>query len=127
MKYDISSSIVTYKNNRTMLQNVVLSFLNTDLNVKLYIVDNSPTDEIQELCKDKRIKYIFNNTNVGFGAGHNIAIKKSLNLSKYHLVLNPDLYFKKGVLEEIYGFMQLNDDIGCNIMQGQPQIGFQLS
>ena len=76
-----------------MLQNVILSFLNTDLNVKLYIVDNSPTDEIQKLCKDKRIKYIFNNANIGFGAGHNIAIKKSLNLSKYHLVLNPDIYF----------------------------------
>lgn len=112
MKYDISSSIVTYKNSKTMLQNVILSFLNTDLNVKLYIVDNSPTDEIQELCRDKRIKYIFNNANVGFGAGHNIAIKKSLNLSKYHLVLNPDIYFEKGELEEIYGFMELNDDIG---------------
>lgn len=112
MKYDISSSIVTYKNSKTMLQNVILSFLNTDLNVKLYIVDNSPTDEIQELCRDERIKYIFNNANVGFGAGHNIAIKKSLNLSKYHLVLNPDIYFEKGDLEEIYGFMELNDDIG---------------
>lgn len=112
MEFDITSTIVTYRNNLGALQKTISSFLNTELKVKLYVVDNSPTDEIQELCKDKRIKYIFNNANVGFGAGHNIAIKKSLNLSKYHLVLNPDIYFEKGELEEIYGFMELNDDIG---------------
>lgn len=112
MEFDITSTIVTYRNNLGALQKTISSFLNTELKVKLYVVDNSPTDEIQELCKDKRIKYIFNNANVGFGAGHNIAIKKSLNLSKYHLVLNPDIYFEKGVLEEIYGFMELNDNIG---------------
>lgn len=112
MEFDITSTIVTYRNNLGALQKTISSFLNTELKVKLYVVDNSPTDEIQELCKDKRIKYIFNYANVGFGAGHNIAIKKSLNLSKYHLVLNPDIYFEKGVLEEIYGFMELNDNIG---------------
>ena len=38
---------------------------------------------------------------------HNIAIKHSINKNvSYHLVLNPDVYFKKGVLEELYKYMQ---------------------
>ena len=38
--------------------------------------------------------------NPGFGAVHNIAMRKSIKISaKYHLVLNPDVYFKQEVLE----------------------------
>ncbi|MEZ0322734.1 MAG: glycosyltransferase family 2 protein, partial [Hydrogenothermaceae bacterium] len=30
----------------------------------------------------------------------------------YHLVLNPDVYFGDGVLEELYNFMEANQDVG---------------
>ncbi len=50
---------------------------------------------------------------MGYGAGHNISIKQSIRKKiKYHLVLNPDVYFKRGVLEGLYEFMQDNHDIG---------------
>ncbi len=109
---DITASIVTYKNNFFMLFRAINSFLNTDLTVKLYILDNSPTDKIKRICNDNRIEYIFNNANIGFGAGHNIAIKKSLGLSKYHLILNPDIYFSKGNLEKLFEFMESNKKVG---------------
>lgn len=95
-----------------MLLRALNSFLNTDLTVKLYVIDNSPNNRIKRICNDNRIEYIFNNANLGFGAGHNIAIKKSLDLSKYHLILNPDIYFTKGNLEKLYEFMENNKDVG---------------
>ncbi len=110
---DIIISIVTYKNNFAQLQKVIQSVLNTNLNIKLFISDNSPDESIKQICQDSRVEYIFNQSNIGFGAGHNIIIKKSLELGvKYHLVLNPDIFFENGVLENIFQFMENNQDVG---------------
>lgn len=96
-----------------MLEEAISSFLNTDLDVKLYLVDNSPTDKLKILVKDSRIEYIHNPSNPGFGAAHNIAIKKALILKPdYHLILNPDIFFERGTLEKLSNFMDLNVDIG---------------
>lgn len=111
-KYSITSSIVVYNNDIKTLQQSINSFLNTQLNIKLFIIDNSPADKISSICNDKRIEYIFNNFNKGFGAGHNIAIRKVFAQSKYHLVLNPDIYFNPGVLEKLFDFMERNKETG---------------
>lgn len=102
---DITICIVTYKNDLSELTSTVNSVLNTNLDIHLYIVDNSPTDELKVNFQDPRIEYIFNNSNIGFGAGHNIAIKKAIGQSKYHLILNPDIYFSSGILEKIMKIM----------------------
>lgn len=113
MDIKITSCIVLYKNDVVMLQEAICSFLNTKLNVKLYLVDNSPIDELKILVTDSRIEYIHNPTNPGFGTSHNIAIQKAFELdSDYHLVLNPDIYFEKGTLEQLCGFMDLNLNVG---------------
>ena len=44
--YDVTATIVTYKNDSKILRKAIASFLDTKLSVKLYIVDNSPTKEI---------------------------------------------------------------------------------
>jgi len=112
----ITTSIVTYKNNLKQVERAIKSFLNTDLNVRLYIIDNSLTNEIKEICNDSRIEYIFNNANLGYGRAHNIAMRKSIAEGvKYYLVLNPDVYFDRGVLERIYEYMELHPDVG-NLM-----------
>ncbi|MFZ6013782.1 MAG: glycosyltransferase, partial [Bacteroidota bacterium] len=46
------------------------------------------------------------------GAGHNIAIREILNSSKYHLVLNPDVYFQPDVIRKLYDFMEEHRSIG---------------
>jgi GT2 family glycosyltransferase len=88
------------------------SFLNTDLNVKLYIVDNSQKRGIEVLCNDPRTEYHFANSNNGFGAGHNIIMKDQSRLGEYHLVLNPDIYFEAGALEKLVEFMSVNQKVG---------------
>lgn len=110
--YDVCGSIVLYENEPEVVSRAIESFLNTDLKVFLYLIDNSPNDNLRILANSPNVEYIFVNKNIGFGAGHNIAIKKSVYNSKYHLVLNPDIYFDKGTLEKIFSFMETNSDVG---------------
>jgi GT2 family glycosyltransferase len=110
--YQITASIVLFKNNREKLAKAISSFLQTALHVKLYLIDNSPSDSLRSISYDPRVEYIFNNKNIGFGKGHNIAMKKSLSESTYHLVLNPDIYFNEGVLETLFDYMNKNEDVG---------------
>jgi len=110
----INASIVLYHDEKVQLMRAIESFLSTRLSVKLYLIDNSSNDNLKELEKlDNRIVYIFNNANLGYGKAHNIAIKKSIGDGvPYHLVLNPDVYFDKGVIEELYEYMEENPDVG---------------
>lgn len=108
----LSCSIVCYKTSRSTLQKALASILNANLPLKVYLVDNSPSDITGAWFKDERIEYIYNGANIGFGPAHNLAMRKSLNASKYHLILNPDIYFYPGTIENIYEFMEKNTDIG---------------
>ena len=40
---DCIACVILYKNPPWMIENVISSFLDTTMNVKLYIIDNSPT------------------------------------------------------------------------------------
>lgn len=110
--YDIVCSLVIYKNDRNQLIAAIDSFLNTELNVRLVLIDNSPTDDLSDIKIHPKIEYISNPINPGYGTSHNIAISKYINNTKFHLVLNPDIYFNNGVLEDMINFMNLDIKIG---------------
>lgn len=109
---DLSASIVVYKNSAEVLGQAIYSFLQSTTDSHLYIIDNSPTDSLKYLSYNPRITYIFNNKNLGFGAGHNISIRQILNTSKYHLVMNPDVYFDRNIITQLYTFMEQHSDVG---------------
>lgn len=113
----INSTIVLYNNDKILLERAIHSFLDTELKVKLYLIDNSETDELKYLATlDDRIEYSFNNKNLGFGVAHNIALQKSIDDNvPYHLVLNPDVYYEGGVVEELLEYMDKNKDV-ANVM-----------
>lgn len=106
----INVSIVLYHNKKEQIKRIIRSlFLCKNLNIKLYLIDNSKNDTLKELVNidNHRIEYIFNNMNLGYGKAHNIAIKKSIeNGILYHLVLNPDVYFNDNILDELYIYME---------------------
>ena len=110
----INGSIVLYHNKKKQLLKAIKSFFDTELDVKLYLVDNSGDDTLKSLAEiDERVEYIYNNANLGYGAAHNIAMRKSIaDGVPYHLVLNPDIYFDNGVIERLYEYMHVNNDIG---------------
>lgn len=110
----ITASIVTYHNNEDDIKHVIDSFLNTEIDVRLFISDNSSDTTLKDIALiDDRVEYIFNNKNLGFGEGHNIAIQKAIGLnSDYHIILNPDVYYCDNVLETLSVFMDENKNVG---------------
>ena len=72
------------------------------------------------------IDYIKAPKNGGYGYGHNIAINKYADKSKYHLVLNPDIILSSNELVQVFNYMEANTNIGlsspkiCNL-DGSPQ------
>lgn len=109
--YDIAASIVVYNNPHAQLSEAISSFLNTALHVHLYIIDNSADCHALTVCDDPRITYIFNGRNLGFGAAHNIALRSSIAKARYHVVLNPDVYFGQ-VLPQLFHFATSHPEIG---------------
>ena len=61
-QYQVTATIVLYKNNIEELKRAIWSFLNTNLKVRIYLVDNSPIDELKSLASlDERVEYLFMN------------------------------------------------------------------
>lgn len=110
--YDITASIVLYDNELSVLQRTIDSFLNTNMNVKLYLIDNSSLPIWTDMIAHECIEYIYLNANRGFGAGHNVLLRQPSKIGKYHLVLNPDVCFERGTLERLYYYMEEHSDIG---------------
>ena len=108
----ITASIVTYKTDREELRRCLCS-LSSPLVDHIYIVDNSPEESLRNFCDEfSNVEYIYNGANLGYGAAHNVAIRKSLKRGTlYHLVLNSDVYFDSEVISRIYEFMQNNADV----------------
>jgi len=113
----LSISIVLYHDDKNNIKKTINSVLDSNIDLTLYLIDNSSNDNLKSLSElDKRIVYIYNDNNMGYGSAHNIAIKTSIhNNSIYHLVLNPDVTFKSNILEELSDYMDKNKDVG-NIM-----------
>lgn len=107
-----------YNSHREDLIKVINSFLNSKLNFEkcLYLVDNSPANDLIDIIEHPNVIYITKQSNLGFGKAHNLAIKKAIEQNaKYHLVLNPDIYFEENVLAELIKYMDENPIVG-NIM-----------
>jgi len=93
-----------------MIENVISSFLDTKLNVKLYIVDNSPTPSSLSLEKRPAF-YHYVGQNLGYGKANNWSIQRC-EPSKYFLILNPDVIISKGVIEELSQYLDRNPGVG---------------
>jgi GT2 family glycosyltransferase len=98
-----------------MLKTILDCVLNSIID-KTFIVDNSPTDELKSFVlqyPSSKIEYIYGQGNVGYGAGHNIAIRKSIaDEAKYHIVLNPDIKFEPNVIDSLRAFMDKYPNAG---------------
>ena len=108
----INVSIVIYNQNPAEILSIVDKISKSKCVEHIYIVDNSKNYN-SELASFKGITYIFNNKNIGYGAGHNIALKKTIQASiKYHLVLNPDIIIESNVLERLFEQLENDKDVG---------------
>jgi len=112
LKLDLTVSIVLFETDIAELDAVLDLISRSSLRTKIFLIDNSPTDKLKEITERHNVEYIFNDCNVGYGAGHNIAMKKAEGLAEYHLVMNSDVEFNPLILEKAFHCMEDNPDIG---------------
>ncbi len=109
----VTGCIVTHNNMRSIKETLDTLFeYTTDVDFRLYVVDNLSTDGTPEFIRKNypQVCLIEPKTNNGFGAGHNMVLPM-IN-SKYHFVINPDIVLKDNAIKNIVDFMEYNEDIG---------------
>lgn len=107
---DISASIVTF-NSEQEINKVLTSLRDCDIyNFTIYVIDNASKDNTVKIIKNNfhEIKLICLDTNVGFGKGHNTALRQ-IN-SDYHIFINPDITVERGMIEKMVAYMENNKD-----------------
>ena len=110
MTHRLSASIVLYKTPVHFVRRSLDCLLRSCVS-KVWIIDHSPTDELEQVCRvDDRIEYL-RQKNRGYGAGNNVALRRSLEQGfEYHLVLNPDVYWEEDVIETLLGYLDNTPD-----------------
>lgn len=84
---------------------------NADIEVDVYLVDNSPEEPTAE-----KMQWLFpgitvlpQKGNIGFGRANN-AVLPHLR-SRYHLIMNPDVTFDPGLLSRMISYMETHPNI----------------
>ena len=108
----ITASIVAYHTPLDELAHLLKCIIQSNID-NLYLVDNSSNDSLRELSNlSPKIVYIHSD-NLGFGHGHNIAIKKAIEKkADFHIVINPDIYWKGNAIEALTNYMDTHPDCG---------------
>lgn len=113
MEHKVTGSIVTFNNMNTIKKTLETLFEFTkDIDFKLYVADNGSVDGTPEFIEKNfpQVELIRTDKNVGFGAGHNIIIKKAD--SEYHAVINPDIVLTENAIKKMSDYLDENNDIG---------------
>ncbi|MBI3343705.1 MAG: glycosyltransferase [Gammaproteobacteria bacterium] len=88
----------------------------------LWLIDNGPhqegeTTDITSLLRGERVQLngvpvevIRCEENLGYGRGHNLAIRRTSK--DYHLILNPDVILAEDALSQALAFMGAHSDVG---------------
>lgn len=109
----VTASLVLYKTLPDHLSAVLGSTLDSCIE-RIYLIDNSPTDELRSYSNSSpKIEYIWGHGNIGYGSGHNVAIRKVVAQgARYHVVLNPDISFDTAVIKTLADYMDEFENIG---------------
>lgn len=109
----LTASIVLFNTPRQQIDAVLKSVSASECVDILFIIDNSPNDKWRILEKEYSFVRYIHNENLGYGVSHNLAMQEAIELeSKYHVVLNPDIYFNSNVLSDLMQYMNENVDVG---------------
>ena len=109
---DVNVSIVLYNNDFFKVRQLVEELRKSSFIKKIFLVDNS--ENVDCRYESLNATYIFNQENIGYGRGHNIAFRQTLidHTAGSHLVMNADICLDSAIIEEILGVMHSNLHIG---------------
>lgn len=106
-----TASVVLFKTPEFLVSRIIECLIHSNVLHTIFIIDNSPGVSLYSLGAYKNVQYI-KNINNGYGSAHNIAIKKAISFSDYHLILNPDIYFDSKILSILLEEMKQDPEIG---------------
>ncbi|UKL13923.1 glycosyltransferase [Dissulfurimicrobium hydrothermale] len=126
----LSISIVTYAADLHLLQKTIKSLSRAVKYAKrqglldhavLVLVDNGPGGGLDVFLRGGlhriwpySLKSVRPFKNVGFGVGHNMALKEIASSSTdYHLILNPDVIMEESALSNALLYMTKHPETGC--------------
>ena len=106
-------SIVLYKTLATDIRELLEQLLEQGAS-RIYLIDNSPLSyrTFAGWSPSERITIVRTGHNLGYGSGHNLAIRDSLLRHHYHLICNPDIQLLPGTLAAIHDTMTARPDVG---------------
>ena len=109
----LNVSIVMYHTPVAELNNVLSVLLQADEVNRIYLIDNSE-GQMQLPVEDERIMYIFSGSNIGFGRGHNVAIRESIKAGvPFHLIMNSDIIFSAENVHEMLTYLAGHSEVAC--------------
>lgn len=110
----LNVSIVLYNTDTEQVENLLKVLGVSPIIKTIFLIDNSEKECLPpQLRRNSKITYWFTKSNLGYGKGHNLALKKSLEEhTDYHLVLNSDIEIKATDLEELVAYMDSHPQVG---------------
>ncbi len=86
-----------------------------DFEVEIIIVDNSVNERnaliLKKLEKEKSVRLIINEKNIGYTKGNNLGAKYATG--DFIAIVNPDIFWKEiGTLQKLTDFLQNNEEVG---------------
>ncbi len=127
----ITASVVTYNHHLLEFEPVLRSLFASPVDI-IYVIDHSDSmlelkAEMQEFARRVlkgepelrrkaeagfRLIYLPHDNN-GYGGGHNVALREAMKEgSRYHLVVNPDVWFGPEVMPKLIKYMEEHPDVG---------------
>ena len=112
---DITASIVIYREEISVLQKAIDSFLGSPFAKKIFLIDNSPDSSMENHFQHPKIQYLSCKKNLGFARGHNFILQRlQQEESDFHLVLNPDVTFNPNIFNLL--ILELQKDLHLSLM-----------
>ncbi len=108
----VTASIVLHNTPAEQLDRVIACLVSAGICGDIFLIDNSPRALAHAARKRLGVSYVWSGENRGYGAAHNVALRRVLHSSDYHFVLNPDVYFEPHVLARLVEYMEQHADIG---------------
>lgn len=108
----ITASIVTYNSaDEIDILMTSLQKCSSFRDMTIYVIDNASIDNTLVLVREKYpwARLIENKGNLGFGRAHNLVINNIH--SKYHIIMNPDIFIPEETIAQAESFMDQNQDI----------------
>ena len=110
---NLTVSVIVFETELLEIETLLIRLSAERSVLRWVVVDNGGSDEIRDAVRGMGGIYIRPGKNLGFGGGHNLALKHLAGVdAPYHLILNPDIVFDGDALGKLVDVMDSHPDVG---------------